>query len=106
VGAAGGVDTDWIYDRWGFYADMNRDGRINVSDAVLWAGYIALAPGDFVIFLLLRFPAAHAAVTGLLGTWSERWLSYGSAPSIVLSILFWFWVLYALRQLFRREEWR
>jgi hypothetical protein len=36
-------------DRWRTEIDLSGDGLITITDASLWAGWVAYAPGDFVI---------------------------------------------------------
>jgi hypothetical protein len=46
------ADLAWN-SRWQFAWDMNGDGLVTSTDAWLWLKWIALAPGDCLLLLLM-----------------------------------------------------
>lgn len=50
-----------MYRLWGFYADMNVDGRITISDVWLWIKWLFFYPGDLVIAGLIEYLPTVAA---------------------------------------------
>lgn len=79
-----------MYRLWGFYADMNIDGRVTISDVWLWIKWLYFYPGDLLI-------AGIAGVTPATAHFFEfNQGSYGGAFSGIVSLLAWFIVYVAI----------
>ena len=73
--------TWWDYRLWSFFADMNGDGVVTITDVWLWFKWLYFMPGDFLV-----------AVVGptALGRFLELTTSsYGSFGSGFLSFILW-----------------
>jgi hypothetical protein len=71
----------WQYRQWRFLADMNGDGLVTTSDALLWAQWFFFLPGDAFIAQFGTTP---------LGTFLEVTpASFGSMTSAALSAALW-----------------
>ena len=67
--------------RWRFPSDMNGDGVVTISDAMLWAKWIFFAPGDALFLATMKFAPGVAAFFEL---------SLSGGLSALVSVPLWF----------------
>ena len=82
----------WQYRGWKFITDMNGDGALSGSDALLWAQWLFFLPGD--AFIAYYGPTELGRYLGLTQA------SFGSATSAGLSVLLWAVAVWAALYLF------
>ena len=82
----------WQYRQWKLVSDMNGDGAVGASDALLWAQWLFHLPGD--AFIAYYGPTELGRYLGLTQT------SFGSATSAGLSAALWVLSVLAVLYLF------
>ena len=91
------ADLAW-HARWNIAWDMNGDGMVTISDALLWLKWTFFAPGDLLLLLLMSYGTPIALFLEINPSWLSGVLSDHYFYDRLAHRVFLRWVAARLRQ--------